>query len=252
MDTPTTETAGIGHNHPSAHEALADRTEQLASIANAWLNTVKEIKDEEQAKKADDLMARVKAEIKDVEAARKTEKQPHMEAAKGVDELYKPLANKLEKIKSLFSPLITRYLQEQDRKRREEQRRQEEEALEKMRIAQEAEEAAKAAQAGAPGADVIGATMEAEEAAKAAEAAIKSADKIRTSTVGIKGNYSERATALRTVWHAEIANYDKAFDHFRDHPQVRDLIQSLADQAARSAEKKPIPGVEFKSEQKAA
>jgi len=235
----------IGHNQPDAFESLKDRVDALLKAGDAW-SGIEALTDEEQATRATDLADRVKAEIKAIDTARLNATKPLRDKTKELNDNYNGLVGALEKVKGVISKLQTNYLREQERKHREEIKRQEEEALRKL---QEAEDSRRAAEQSA---NAVTASIDAEQAQKDADDAVKAANKLSKSTVGTKGNYGARATALRTVWHAEITDYDKAFDHFRDHHQVRDLIQSLADQAARSAEKKPIPGVAFKSEQKAA
>lgn len=247
MNTPTTttETAGLGHNQPSAHAALLDRVDQLVEIGNEWFNQVSEIENEDQAQKASDFNERVRAELKDVEKARKTEKQPHIDAGKAVDQLYRPLTAKLETIKSLFGPKLTAWLQKKEAERREAERKAEEEAYRKMKEAEEAErKAQEAAQAEGP-ADVIGTTMEAEEAKKAAEEAVADAHRLTNSTVGVKGNYGDRKTALRTTYSAEITEYAVALEHCMNDPKVKEIVQQLANAWARSPEqrKQPFPGV---------
>ena len=50
---------------------------------------------------------------------------------------------------------------------------------------------------------------------------------------------------LRSVWTGEIVDYDQALAAFKDNEKVRRLIQELANAAARSTAKTPVPGIEF-------
>lgn len=263
MDTPTTEqTPGIGHNMPSAAAALQDRADQLAAACDAWLQQVQEIETEEQEKKAVDFVQRVKAEIKDAEEIRKAEKAPHSAAAAAVDATYNPIKAKLETIKNLFGPKLTAWMNKKEAARKEAERLAAEEAYRKIEEAEAAERAARKAaeQAAEPTkgneapADVVGTTMEAEAARKAAEQAVKDADRLRTTTTKAKGNYGDRAMSLRTVYSAEVTDYDALFEHFRGHPKVRDVLDQLADEWARSPDKRafPLPGAKLKVEKKAA
>lgn len=54
-----------------------------------------------------------------------------------------------------------------------------------------------------------------------------------------------RRVSLVQRWRAEIKDYDVALKHFGPDPKVREVVQSLADAAARSKARAPVPGVEF-------
>ena len=55
--------------------------------------------------------------------------------------------------------------------------------------------------------------------------------------------------SLVTKWEAEVEDYAKALDALKDHDKVRAVVQSIADSAARSAAKLPIPGVKYVSKE---
>lgn len=69
---------------------------------------------------------------------------------------------------------------------------------------------------------------------------------VRATTSGVSG----RKLALRTVKKAEIEDWEKAIGFFSANPELRELVQRLADRCAQIDA--PVPGVTFKSEQKAA
>lgn len=249
MDTQTHDLPPKDHNQPDEYQIISDRVASLAAAANTWLNKVKEIDSEDLAGRASDFSDQINEALKQIEKKRKAEKQPYIDAGKAVDEKYTGLKNILETAKNLLRPKLTAYLMRKEQERREATRRAEEEALRKL---QEEEEARRLAEADTG--DVVGNTIRAEQAAKEAEAAIKEAERTAKARVGVKGDYGTRSRGLRTVWKARITDHDKAFEHFRDHPKVRELIEQLAAAAARSPEgrAKPIPGVEFVEEQVAA
>lgn len=60
-----------------------------------------------------------------------------------------------------------------------------------------------------------------------------------------------RRSGLRTVWKARIIDWEKAVKAFSEHEDVVELVQKLADRAARDKElrKEPIDGVEFYEDQ---
>jgi len=245
------QTPGIGHNQPNELEALTDRANDIVEAANLWIVRVPEIKTEEMAEKCDDLLTQILAEIKAVEANRNSENEPHKNAVKVINEghyklhQYKKKNGLLDICNRVLNGKATAWLQKKETKRREDQRIAEEAALQKL---QEAEDAAVKE---APTVQDIAA---AETAKEDAEAAVKEADRIGRERSVVKGSFSTRSRGLKTIWRAEITDMDKAIDHYRDHPKMRDLIGELANADARSPEKRKtvIPGVEFKSEQKAA
>ena len=122
-----------------------------------------------------------------------------------------------------------------------------------MKAMQEAEEARKAAEVNEG--DVVENHVLAQQAEERADEAVKDAERVAKSRTSVKGDFSARASYLRTSWYAEITDCDKALEHYRNHPKVREVIQSLASADARSPEKRngpAIPGVEFQSQQTAA
>ena len=259
MDTPNTETPGIGHNMPSSADALQDRTDQLAATCNAWLQQVKKITTPEQAAKADDLKELLKAELKEVESVRTAEKRPHLDANIAIDQTYNPIKAKLQTIQGLFAPLRTAWLKKLEAERLEAERKANEEAMRKLQEAEDARKAAEDAAAAlatseAP-TDIVGATIEAEDARKAADQAVEDAHRITKSTVGVQGNYSARKSSLRTTYHAEITDYAALLAHVtHEHPRVKAALDQIAADWARSPEqrKTAIPGVTLNEDQKAA
>lgn len=69
---------------------------------------------------------------------------------------------------------------------------------------------------------------------------------VRATTSGNSG----RKLALRTHKFAVVEDWDKAMAFFKDNPQLRGVVQSLADDCAKIGA--PVPGVTFKEEQRAA
>ena len=51
--------------------------------------------------------------------------------------------------------------------------------------------------------------------------------------------------SLATMWKAEITDYDVALQAFKEHPEIKATVQRLADAAARSKARVPVPGVTF-------
>lgn len=68
--------------------------------------------------------------------------------------------------------------------------------------------------------------------------------------IKVKAGTRGKTVALRTVKTAKLTDYRKTLDHFAEHPEVKDLVQRLANAAARSGI--AVPGAEIITEQKAA
>mgnify|MGYP001083385542 CR=1 FL=1 len=66
------------------------------------------------------------------------------------------------------------------------------------------------------------------------------------------GGQRGRKMSMRPHWSARIDDWGMAIAHFAEHPKLRAVVQELADAAARAKVKKPIAGVEFVNEGRAA
>ncbi len=235
--SPGNQPAGIGHNIRSI-DLIQERVEALARAANNWAKQVQEIADEETARRADDYLSQLTAELKRVEEERKAEKQPHIEAGKAIDLAYGPLKLVLEVAKSLIAPKVTSWLRRKRQAEEAEKRRQQEEA---ERLQREAEAAAAKAAAGQG--DIVQnkvqATLLAATAAAAAEEAAKPVARSQ-----VRGDLSYRARSLKVLWRAEIEDVFLTLIYFQDRPEVRDLLTRLACAEAPAAHRdgKEIPG----------
>lgn len=236
----TDQTAGIGHNLPPIEE-IRQRTDELIAAADAWLQKVPEIGDEEMAGKASDFLSQLRGEHKAAKEQHKEEKQPHLDAGRLVDAAYKPVLTRLERagnaIKALLTPWEIKKRTAADaarRKAEEDARKADEEAKAKAREAEKA--------------NTIDAKIKADEAAERAEAAQKDAEKDRyTGTTGEFG----RTVALRTTYRGEIADWDAALAFYSTYPIVREAVEKAIARDIRAGTR-VIPGVRIIQEQKAA
>lgn len=153
------------------------------------------------------------------EQERKDKKQPHMDAAKAVDEAYKPVLSKIEEAGNKIKKAITAWLLKEEARRRAE-------ALEQMKRDEEARKAAAAANQPTP-----------------QYTPVHEVERPKAGTTG-------RATALRTYKSAVITDYSAVLNYFGQTAEVKELIQSLANRAARAGI--PVPGCEVKEERSAA
>lgn len=250
----TDERHAIGGNNPPAPaelfgtqvEALQDEAERLAAL---------EI-DASVAARVRDVIAKATALTGKMETARKADKQPHMDAAKAVDDAYRPLAEQVSEVKGGQNKLLTAFMLAEER------RRQEEEA-EARRVAEEArrraeEEAAKAAAEPTDdsepfdpfaAADAMDAAHEAEVADIAAHHAFRKAQSVSVaSSAGLS-----RAASLRTTWRAEVTDPEAAARYFAKNPDVQAAITKAASALARSSKgTAEIPGCRLVPERTAA
>lgn len=234
----------LGHNLPSDADIARDRVEALVANANRWLTERPQIVGEEMAAKCVDFLQQLAAEAKSIEAQRKREKQPHLEAAAEVDRRWRPLAEMLDACIRLLKPRHSDWLL-REQQRLETERRYKAEAAEKAR--REAEEAARKATAPQSVRDIINASQ-AERAAQEAAAAVAAVPE-RAQT---RGSISGRARSLRTTWHARVDDLVDALSHYIDRPEIRETVERLANADARSMGKAgigKIPGVTIYSMQ---
>ena len=170
---------------------------------------------------------------------RETEKAPHLEAGRAVDATYKPIVDGAKDLSTKLKRHVEPFLIEKKRAE-DERRRQAEEAARKLR--EEAERAAReAAEAGN-----AEARRQAEEAAQRASEAQREAVTPKGTNAGKTG----ARVALRTERRARIVDYAAAHLALADHPEMKSLVEQLANRAVRAGV--PLAGIEVDEYQKAA
>lgn len=207
----------IGDNNPPTDEAEADEVENACKAA---LEAAKQpITNQTEADRLGNHRDRLAKLYTTKEKERKDEKEPHLEAGRQVDAKFKPILAKVEDAGKIVKGVLTKWL-----------------VAEQNRI--NAENAAKEK-----------ADREAREAAAAANQPLPEpapVQEVARPKVGTTG----RATALRTFKSARVTDYAKALAYFAENSEVKELIQTLADRAARADI--AVPGCEIHSEQRAA
>lgn len=240
-DAPVAE-ASIGHNLPDdPHEAAKLEFEGEKEIAEDFLK--KPIASQQQAdqaavwsKKLNDLHGKV-------DKLFRAKKDPIVQAGKEVDEEFrwrgdiKELATKLKRHQDAF-------LREQERLEQERQRKAAQEA---ERIRREAEEAARKAAESDQQSEKEREAARQEAERKAAEAAAAEreaqARKVSAGRTGAK-------VSLRTYVSARIVDYDKAVEALKTHPDMKALVEQLANRAVKAGV--AVDGVERVEEKRAA
>lgn len=223
-------------NLPSdPHEALTVEFAGEREMAEAFLKTP--ITTQEQADKAAVWSKRIAAIAKKATDLHKVEKQPALDAGRAVDDKWRALKDEPDTLSKRLKRHLDDFLREQQRLEFERQRRAREEA---DRIRREAEEVARAA---AP--DDEAAKAEADRLQQQAADADREAE-ARNASAGRTG----AKVALRTFVSAEITDYDALVMALKDRAEVRDVVQSLANRAAKSGI--DLPGMKIIEEKRAA
>lgn len=221
---------GLGHNQPPPLEAFGLQIEDLFSLVSG--STASPVETDEQEAALDALLDDVRRTRKDADAQRAAEKKPHDDAAKAVQQAWKPLIDKCDAAADALKARLTPF--------REARRRAKDEAARKAR--EEAEARKTAAREALKASDDL-------EARFAAEAELKAATKLTAAA----NRLARETTGLRTYWEAEVTDRNAALLYLiqRSPGRFDALIQQLADEAARG-DRGAIPGVIFHERKKAA
>ena len=207
----------IGSNNPPVDEAEADEVENACKAA---LEAAKQpVTNQTEADRLGNYRDRLAKLYKAKENERVAEKEPHLEAGRQVDAKFKPILAKVEDAGKAVKAVLTKWLVA-------EQARINAENAAKEKADREAREAAAKANLPPP------------EAAPVAE--------IERPKAGTTG----RASALRTFKSAKITDYAKALAAVAENTEIKALVQTLADRAARADI--AMAGCEIISEQRAA
>lgn len=245
---PAQDTAPPRNTSDDPHQRLLDDLRDVEERAKELL--AKPIDDEAAANVASDLVARLMETKKESETTRKEEKQPHLDAGAAVDAKWKPITeqagNWATKLRDHLAPWLMKLRRAEEQRQREAQEAAQKaeaeaeakrQAAEKARLDAEreaamatfdsdeaAEDAAKAKELAAKRAK-----KEAEEAEKAARKANRqtSAKKTAAGRTGAK-------VSFRKVKSAEITDYNKLVEALKDRDEMHELVESLANSAARS------------------
>jgi len=234
--------AGIGHNSDAAPEdtgaAVAKRAEELFAATQRAVDSVKTIEDQETAERIDGFVKQIRECWKQVEEARKAEKQAHIDAGRKVDEHWNAVKTPLETAAKVLKPKLEDWLKRENERQQAEQRRKQEEADRLQREA--AEQAAVSADLGD-----LSAGLEAERLTKEAEKLAKESARPTSAKVAYTGT---RGTSLRTRKVAVITDTMKALRFFKNDPKLVETLQSLCNAAVRAKDGKVPPGVEVQVE----
>lgn len=217
--------------------------DDLKLEAENWLDG-EPLSSQDQADQVTRLVDAAAKLEKQIEADRKAEKEPHLEAGRAVDAKFKPLAERASQIVRLAKKALTPWLEAvQAEKRRKE--------LEAIKAAEDA----RARLAEQHRATVDNATFADERVTEQMEADAKDAEKAAREaakqSVTTKGG--DTTIKLRPVWLVNMTNPAEYLKHCKvAHPD--ELKAFLYDQARKDvrAGSRSLPGCSIWSEQKAA
>lgn len=243
-DDPPVAEAVIGHNMPDdPHAALRLEFEAERELAERFLS--KPVATQAEADQAAVWSKRIAAIAKKATDLHKVEKQPHLDAGRAVDDKWRPLKEEPDTLSKRLKRHLDAWLREQDRIEQERRRKAQEEAERIRREAEAAEHAARHADVTEDEEMLAARKAEAERLAEQAAEA-ECATVARNAQAGRTG----AKVALRTFIGAEITDYDALLMALKDREEVRDLVQSLANRAAKAGVE--LPGMKITEERRAA
>lgn len=250
QDTDANERALMGGNNPppynpETYQKFSDGLDRFNVAAKVWQD-IDEVKDEDQAEKLNDFLTGAKLLKSQIEKARVADKKPHFDAGKAVDAAYKSLDATLQKVDDAIRPKLGQYM---ENKRQAQLKIKAEEERVAKEAAAEAERKVAAAEADKID---IRAQQEAEDAVEKAEKAEKAAKKQVKTNVG-SATGGGRTASYRPYRSAKIVAIAQVFIHYKERPEVHDLLKRLADADIRSAaiDDSKIPGIKIVETQKA-
>lgn len=236
-EVPSAPAVGIGHNLPTdPHEAIMLEYQSEKDMAEEFMRTP--VTTQEQADKIAVWSKKLASISKRATDLHRVEKQPHLDAGRAVDDKWREAKEGPDLLSKRLKSHLNPYLRELERIEVERQRKAQEERDAKRRAAEEAERAARQSENEYEKAQAERLAREAAEAEKAAEA--------RNPNAGRTG----AKVSLRTFVSAEITDYDALVIALKDRPEMRELVQSLANRAAKSG--KELAGMKIVEEKRAA
>lgn len=234
---------GIGDNLPEdPFELLTIEFQGELEIAKELLS--KPVKDQDQADKVANFAKRVSSLAKKADEHFNVEKRPLLEAAKACDNKWRDLREGLKNTATDLKRHLDAFLAEQRRIEQERQRKAAEDAAAARRAAEEAARKAENEHANPDDPEQIAAKEEADRLAAEAKAKEKEASE-KTVTAGRTGS----KVSMRTFKSAQITDYDKLVEALKGRDEMKELVQSLANRAAKSDIE--LPGMKIISEERA-
>jgi len=194
-------------NNPPAAIAFSMHIDDLFSTADS----ITTIENDEQEAAVDELLGELRKARKEGDAIRATEKRPHMDAAKAVDDEWREPLRKADIAADALKARLTPY--------RTAKQAAKDEAARKVR--EEAEARQKAAQAALKSDDL--------QDRYQAEIDLKAAGKLSA----VANKIEREATGLRTYWQAEVERHETLLRWIQDNDA--DALRAWLDAYAKAA-----------------
>ena len=231
--------APIGHNAPPAatpFEAVAVHLDDLLTEARAWADGTP-VATQAQADELSFLIDQLRKGGQAAEKLRKAEKQPHLDAAKAVDERFRPLTDAADRAITATKRTMCAWLEALATKQRAE-------AARTAASAEAASRQAAMARALADAADLESQEAAAETTARAEELA-KGARRAESATASANGG--ARAMTLRSYWSASRIVDRRETLRYYLAATPDDVEAALLEMARRDVARgvRAIPGVEI-------
>lgn len=231
---------------PDIYAAKVAKVEAFAEAGGQWLE-LGQITTEEQATYLADLIDGARKLAKEIEAWRVEAKRPHDEMGEAVQKAAEHPKDTIDRVIKKALDLLTPW---QVQKKRAEEARA---AAAREEARKRAEEAQRLAAAAMARYDIAG-EVAAEQAAAEAKDMARAADRIEATGGQVQSaSGGGRTIALVKVRSARIEKPLPVFMFFRDHPDVVDVLQRLANAHVRAKawDGKDIPGTHTITEEKA-
>jgi hypothetical protein len=219
---------------------LNKRVSDFCDAAGAWAD-LKQINSAAQSERLTDFVTGFRGLAKIVGDTRVVEKKPHADQAATVDLVYNKMLDKLDRISKSMK------LMQGDWLVREKVRLDAEKVVAAAAAAEKLAAAQKAAVEAAARNDISGA-VEAEALEKEAAKEVKAAARTTTAKSG-SATGAGKAMSMRDVVEVSVSSIGKAIMHYREHPELRAVIETLAAREARAKGFDPkintIPGIDI-------
>ncbi|MEZ2220726.1 hypothetical protein [Rhizobium sp. RCC_161_2] len=252
-DAPTNALAPKDHNQPSdPFEALTEEFAGEKELAAAFLKT--KITTQDQADRAAVWSKRLAGIAKKATDLHKVAKQPSLDEGRRIDDKWRDLKEGPADLSKQLKRHMDAFLQEEQRKENERQAAARAEADRIQREADEARISAEKAMAkkvadGIADGHAIKEHNDRIAAAERLEQLAADAERDAQARNAAAGRTGARV-ALRTFVSAEITDFDKLLMALKDRSEIREVVETLANRAARSGVE--LVGMAIRSEQRAA
>ncbi len=241
-DSPP-ENPGIGHNLPEdPFEALKEELAGEVEIGRELL--AKPVENQDDADKVANFAKRISAIGTKAENMFKVEKQPWLDGGRAVDDKFRNVRETAKVLASQLKAHIDAFLKAERERERERQRIAAEDAAAKRRAAEDAARKAADVSPNPDDPEMVARQQEAERLKAEALKAERDAEERR-----VQAGRTGSKVSLRTVKSARIVDYGKLVEALKDRDEMKELVQSLANRAARSGV--DLPGMEIVTEEKA-